>query len=78
MDQANKKQDFFDGLGSLTATLGDEIETPDHQWTGKGFIDVYRTIYALSTDTKVISKILEIHLFPKLLMRASASTGSNT
>lgn len=67
MDQAKKKQNFFDGLRNLTATLGDEIETPDHQWTVKGFIDVYRTVYALSTDTKVISKILEIHLFPKLL-----------
>jgi len=33
----------------------------------KGFIDVYKNIYTISHDTKIISKILEIHIFPKLL-----------
>ena len=33
----------------------------------KGFIDIYKNIYTISSDTKIVSKILEIHLFPKLL-----------
>jgi len=32
----------------------------------KGFIDIYRNIYTISVDTKVISKIIEIMLFPLL------------
>jgi hypothetical protein len=30
----------------------------------KGFIDVYRNLYTISVDTKVISKIIELLLFP--------------
>lgn len=33
-------------------------------WAVKGFIDVYRNIYAISSDTKVISKLIELMLFP--------------
>ena len=33
----------------------------------KGFIDIYKTIFTISSDTKIVSKILEIHLFPKIL-----------
>lgn len=33
-------------------------------WAVKGFIDVYRNIYAVSSDTKVISKLIELMLFP--------------
>jgi hypothetical protein len=33
----------------------------------KGFIDVYKNIYTISSDTKIISKILEIHIFPQIL-----------
>ncbi len=31
----------------------------------KGFIDIDKNIYTISSDTKIISKILEIQLFPK-------------
>jgi len=34
------------------------------EWTVKGFVDVFKNIYTISSDTKVISKILELHLFP--------------
>lgn len=37
------------------------------QWTIKGFINTFQNIYTISSDTKIISKILEIHLFPKIL-----------
>jgi len=33
----------------------------------KGFIDVFQNVYTISSDTKIVSKILEIHLFPKIV-----------
>jgi hypothetical protein len=37
----------------------------DHgDWVVKGFIDVYRNIYTISVDTKVVSKVIELMLFP--------------
>ena len=38
----------------------------DGQWVVKGFIDVYKHIYTISTDTKVVSKIIELYIFPLL------------
>jgi hypothetical protein len=31
------------------------------------FIDIFKNLYTISSDTKIISKILEIHLFPQIL-----------
>lgn len=67
VNNEQEKGNFLAALRGLTDTLGEAIRTPDGQWTVKGFIDVYRSIYTISADTKIISKILEIHLFPKLL-----------
>jgi hypothetical protein len=61
------KADFKRALTEFVSTFKDHISTPDNQWTIKGFIDVFRNIYTISADTKIVSKILEIHLFPKLL-----------
>ena len=33
-------------------------------WVVKGFIDTYQNIYSISADTKVISKLIELMLFP--------------
>ena len=33
---------------------------------------MYRNVYTISSDTKIVSKILEIHLFPKILEFARA------
>ena len=33
-------------------------------WVVKGFIDTYENIYTISADTKVISKLIELMLFP--------------
>ena len=33
-------------------------------WVVKGFIDTYHNIYTISADTKVISKMIELMLFP--------------
>lgn len=35
-------------------------------WVVKGFIDLYKNIYTISIDTKVVSKIIELMLFPIL------------
>lgn len=42
------------------------ISTQDGNWVVKGFIDNYQNIYTISKDTKVISKIIELMLFPTL------------
>ncbi len=65
------KLEFKQALTEFVETLKSHVSTPDEQWTIKGFIDVFRNIYTISADTKIVSKILEIHLFPKLLEFAS-------
>lgn len=64
MEFRGKLQEFVNGLKG-------HVSTDDSQWTIKGFIDVFRNIYTISADTKIVSKILEIHLFPKILEFAS-------
>ncbi|MCL4530223.1 MAG: EcoRV family type II restriction endonuclease [Chloroflexi bacterium] len=61
------KIEFKQVLTEFVETLKGHVSTPDDQWTVKGFIDAFRNIYTISADTKIVSKILEIHLFPKLL-----------
>jgi hypothetical protein len=64
------KDDFKGKLQGLVASLSTHVATQDGQWTIKGFIDTYKNIYTISADTKIISKIIEIHLFPKILQFA--------
>lgn len=47
------------------------IATDEGDWTVKGFIDIYKNIYTISVDTKVISKIIELMIFPVLSKFAS-------
>lgn len=61
------KSEFKQSLAEFVKTIKDHVATPDEQWAIKGFIDVFRNIYTISADTKIVSKILEIHLFPRLL-----------
>jgi hypothetical protein len=65
----NAKLEFKKNLCEFTKTLNGHVHvmTEDQQWTIKGFIDVFRNVYTISADTKILSKILEIHLFPVLL-----------
>ena len=51
----------------------DYVSSPDGQWTIKGFVDIFKKVYTLSDDTKVISKILETHLLPKVIEFADKS-----
>lgn len=60
------KRDFANILQSFSRGIIKKI-TKDGDWTVKGFIDLYKNIYTISSDTKIISKILEVHLFPHFL-----------
>lgn len=62
-----EKEKFTKQLEKFVSDLKNHISTPDEQWTVKGFVDIFKNVYSISSDTKIISKILEIHLFPKLL-----------
>ena len=42
------------------------LSTKDLDWTVKGFIDISKNVYTISSDTKVISKVIELMLFPIL------------
>ena len=66
-EQSEIKTNFFNKLSVFVSSLNKIITTEDGQWTIKGFIDIYKNIYTISSDTKIVSKILEIHLFPKIL-----------
>lgn len=61
------KKDFEKQLQAFVSGLQGFISTEDGQWTVKGFIDVFQNVYTISSDTKIVSKILEIHLFPQIL-----------
>jgi hypothetical protein len=61
------KEIFKEKLQKFLETAVPYVSTPNGQWTIKGFIDIYKNIYTISSDTKIVSKILEIHLFPKIL-----------
>ncbi len=62
-----EKKIFYQKLQNFVESLETYVSTEDGQWTIKGFIDTYKNIYSISTDTKVVSKILEIHLFPQII-----------
>jgi hypothetical protein len=64
------KEAFKKALGNFTTKLEKYVSTDDGDWSVKGFIDVYKNIYTISSDTKIVSKILEIHIFPQILQFA--------
>ncbi len=66
MNQHETKHQFQHALNKFVQTLTSYTMTAQDQWTIKGFIDTYKNIYTISNDTKIVSKILEIHLFPKI------------
>lgn len=67
------KEDFAGKLAQLASTMKRCVSTEDGQWTVKGFIDIFKNVYTISSDTKIVSKILEIHLFPQILAFAQAN-----
>ncbi len=62
------EQDHFrEELLQYFDELQERVSTENGDWTVKGFIDVYRRIYSISIDTKVLSKVLELLMFPVIL-----------
>ena len=66
------KLEFKRNLKKFTESLREYVSTETGDWTVKGFIDIYKNIYTISSDTKIVSKILEIHIFPQLLKFADS------
>ena len=64
-----EKETFLIQLKEFANTLKTKITNGD-EWTIRGFIDIFKNIYTISSDTKVISKILELHLFPYFMQFA--------
>ncbi|MBN6079826.1 EcoRV family type II restriction endonuclease [Aggregatibacter actinomycetemcomitans] len=61
------KNNFETELNKFVSTLQKEISDKNGKWSIRGFIDIYKNIYTISADTKIVSKVLEIHLFPLIL-----------
>lgn len=57
-------EEFREALAGHFNRFTDALATDTGDWVVKGFIDVYRRIYTISIDTKVVSKIIELMLFP--------------
>jgi hypothetical protein len=66
MKNEAEKEIFARQLKTFARTLADVIAQGE-EWTIRGFIDIFKNIYTISSDTKIISKILELHLFPHFL-----------
>ena len=64
------KKEFEKQLKEFVLDLKNHVSSKDGQWTIKGFIDIFKNVYTISSDTKIVSKIIEIHLFPKILQFA--------
>lgn len=71
-DKNKYKSDFKKELDKFADKLEKYVSTDNGDWTVKGFIDVYKNIYTISSDTKIVSKILEIHIFPQILQFADS------
>lgn len=66
MDYTAEKESFRTALKTFATSLGEYI-AQNGEWTIKGFIDVFKNVYTISTDTKIVSKVLELHIFPLFL-----------
>lgn len=57
------KQQFLSDIKDFVVTLPEKI-SHEGKWDIRGFIDIFKKVYTISDDTKIISKILELNLFP--------------
>src|SRR5271169_5942998 len=57
-------EEFLRELQAHAESFAKAVATDEGEWIIKGFIDVYRRIYTISVDTKIVSKVLELLLFP--------------
>ena len=66
MQYMTDKMTFSIQLKEFVNTLAEKISQND-EWTIRGFIDIFKNIYTISSDTKIVSKVLGLHLFPYFL-----------
>src|SRR5271154_6268647 len=57
-------EQFLSHLQAHAATFAKAVATNEGEWIIKGFIDIHKRIYTISVDTKIVSKVLELLLFP--------------
>jgi hypothetical protein len=70
MTKNKYKSNFKISLVAFAEKLRNYVATETGEWSVKGFIDVYKNLYTISFDTKIVSKILEIHIFPQIIQFA--------
>lgn len=70
MENSKEKQEFKNKfryqLLKHVDLFNSAVSTKEGDWVVKGFIDIAKNIYTISVDTKVVSKIMELLLFPKI------------
>lgn len=55
---------FLKHLQAHATSFAKAVATNEGEWIIKGFIDVYQRVYSISVDTKIVSKVLELLMFP--------------
>jgi Restriction endonuclease EcoRV len=58
------KEQLLQALQKEVEGYNEIIATKKGDWIVKGFIDIYKNIYTISIDTKVVSKVIELLLIP--------------
>lgn len=58
------KDEIIKALQAEVEQFNKIIATDKGDWIVKGFIDIYKNIYTITIDTKVVSKVMEILLIP--------------
>ncbi len=66
MSYDKEKSCFSRDLKAFADSLASHISKND-EWNIRGFIDIFKNVYTISSDTKIVSKVLELHLFPQFL-----------
>lgn len=62
---------FLASLQKEAETFNELLSMENGDWIVKGFIDVFKNVYTISGDTKVVSKLIELMLFPYFLKFAA-------
>jgi hypothetical protein len=58
---------FLPQLQAVAEEFNRLVSTENGDWVIRGFIDIFRNVYTISGDTKVISKVIELMLFPQFV-----------
>lgn len=57
-------EEFLTFLQAHSESFAKAVATNEGDWIIKGFIDIHERIHTISVDTKIVSKVLELLLFP--------------